>query len=338
MALKQLALFIDKDFKVMTKEDIDNFFVSLGELQPKTWSTKGAFLKSFFKWLYNSDIYPANVRWIKTSVKSKDNKLPTDLLTKDEINSMVDAADNLRDRALVLLLYESACRVGEIATLRLKDIVFDEYGAVIIVNGKTGMRRVRLIDYVQDIGNWVNNHPLKHDREKPLFISLSNSNFGKEINGAGLGKIIKYLAKKAGIEKRVHPHLFRHTRLTELAKDFTESELKIIAGWSGSSRMAGVYVHLSGGDIEKKMLEKHGLIENENTALEPCTQISYAEVMDNKDNISYRTAEPIVMDPYALQFVISGVVQEVMKNLSIMNNPPLNDKKRIHDSVKISCQ
>ena len=336
--LRQVALFINKDFKAMTKEDMENFFVSLGELQPKTWSTKGAFIKSFFKWLYNSDVYPANVRWIKTSVKSKDNKLPTDLLTKEEITSMVDAADNLRDRALVLMLYESACRIGEISTLKLKDIIFDEYGAVIVVNGKTGMRRVRLIDYVPDIENWVNNHPWKHDREAYLFISLSNSNFGKRINGAGLGKNIKDLAKKAGIEKRVHPHLFRHTRLTELAKDFTESELKIIAGWSGSSKMAGVYVHLSGGDIEKKMLQKHGLIKNENTALEPCTHISYAEVMENKDDISHRTADPIVMDPNALQFVISGVVQEVMKNLFTMDNPPLNDKKRIQDSVKISCQ
>ena len=51
MTIKQVALFIPKDFKTMTKEDIEDFFSSLGELQPKTWSTKGAFIKSFFSFI-----------------------------------------------------------------------------------------------------------------------------------------------------------------------------------------------------------------------------------------------------------------------------------------------
>ncbi|MCK5581362.1 MAG: tyrosine-type recombinase/integrase [Candidatus Omnitrophica bacterium] len=265
MTIKQVALFIPKDFKTMTKEDIEDFFSSLGELQPKTWSTKGAFIKSFFKWLHESDQYPDNVRWINTSVKNKNHKLPSDLLTKEEIKAMAELAGNLSDRAFILVLYDSACRIGEILNLKIKDVTVDQYGCAITVNGKTGMRRIRLIDSSPDLVMWINNHPEKQNRDAPLFIHLSDKNryhvFGKALSDYSIRTLLKKLSRIAGIKKRVHPHLFRHSRLTELAKEFTESELKIIAGWTGSSTMAGVYVHLSGGDIEKKMLEKNGLID-----------------------------------------------------------------------------
>lgn len=261
--IHQLALFITKKFKDMTKEDIENFVSSRGERQPKTWSTQGAYIKFFFKWLSGSDEYPPNVKWIKTSIKIKNRKLPTDLLTKDEIKMMVEAADNPMEKAFIMVLYESACRIGEILSLKLKDVTPDQYGFTIMVNGKTGMRRIRLIESSPDIVMWINNHPKKQDRDSPFFIQLSNNNsqYGKEFNHTFATEIIKKLAKRSGIKKHVHPHLFRHSRLTILAKDFTESELKIIAGWTGSSNMAGVYVHLSGGDIERKMLQKNGLLD-----------------------------------------------------------------------------
>lgn len=78
VTLRQLALFVNKNFKNMSREDIENFFSSLGELQPKTWSTKGAFIKSFFKWLHDSDEYPPNVKWINTTVKNKNQKRAPD--------------------------------------------------------------------------------------------------------------------------------------------------------------------------------------------------------------------------------------------------------------------
>jgi len=266
ITLQQLALFVKKDFKAMTKKDIEDYFSSLGELQPKTWSTKGAFIKSFFKWLHNSDHYPPNVKWINTTVQNRNRKLPSDLLTKAEVMAMVEAADNLLDRAFIMVLYESACRIGEMLNLKIKDVSIDQYGSAIVVKGKTGMRRIRLIESSPDLVLWMKNHPQKQDRDGPLFIYLANKN-QHEVRGEGLDhhsakRIIDKLVKRAKINKRVHPHLFRHSRLTELAKDFSESELKIIAGWTGSSTMAGVYVHLSGGDIERKILEKNGLLNN----------------------------------------------------------------------------
>jgi len=56
--------------------------------------------------------------------------------------------------------------------MRIKDIFFDEYGAFIIIpEGKTGSRRVRLISSIHYLKNWIENHP-KPERDNQLFVTL----------------------------------------------------------------------------------------------------------------------------------------------------------------------
>ncbi len=77
-------------------------------------------------------------------------------------------------------------------------------------------------------------------------------------------RVVIYSARKgAKLQKKVWPHLFRHTRLTELAKRYTEAELRLIAGWETDSKMPGVYVHLSGRDIKDRMAVREGLKEED---------------------------------------------------------------------------
>jgi hypothetical protein len=69
------------------------------------------------------------------------------------------------------------------------------------------------------------------------------------------------VAKRAGLKKKVYPHLFRHSRLTLNAKFMTEAELCVFAGWKPGSPQTRVYVHLSGVDIDDKILAHYGLRE-----------------------------------------------------------------------------
>lgn len=300
-ALRQLALFVARDFKKMKKEDMEKYFSSLKDLKKSTLTVKGAYIKSFFKWLCRTDEYPANVKWIKTTLKKQNHKLPTDLLTKEEIKAMVDTADVPMEKAFIMVLYESACRIGEILNLKIKDVSSDQYGCVIVVDGKTGMRRIRLIESSPDLLLWLNNHPKKQDREASLFIHLIDHNhhkaYGKGIDHPAAQCIINRLSNRAGITKRIHPHLFRHSRLTELARDFSESELKIMAGWTGSSNMAGVYIHLTGGDIEKKILEKNGLINQDDDpdkdTLKPKECSRCKEINPNTSKFCYVCGMPL---------------------------------------------
>ena len=75
--------------------------------------------------------------------------------------------------------------------------------------------------------------------------------------------MIKTLARKVGIRKRIHPHLFRHSRATSLAGKLTEAQMKEYFGWVQGSDMAATYVHLSGRDVDNALLKLHGLAKSE---------------------------------------------------------------------------
>lgn len=254
---------IPKPYKSMKKANIEKYIYSL-KISPRSIDLYKITIRKFFQWLYQTDDFPESVKWMKI-IGQRTRKLPEDMLTLPEVRALIDAADNPRDRVLVSILYESGCRLSEITNLLQKDVTIDQYGAVIMVKGKTGGRRIRLIDSSPDLLLWLNNHSLKGNNN-PLFNDRRFQLQGLE--QSGVQKILKKLAKRAGIKKHVHPHLLRHSRLTALAKDFTESELKILAGWTGDSRMAGVYVHLSGADIEQKQLQKAGLLDKEESRKE----------------------------------------------------------------------
>ncbi len=245
--LKQLVISFDADetISVWTKHD------------------KKVILKRFYKWLFGKDEeYPKRIKWIK-SREPKNNILPEDLLTDEEVLKLIDATNSLRNKAFIHTLYESGARLGEMRSLRIKDITFADKLTSIMVKGKTGQRRIPLIASTGFLANWINIHPYKNDPDSSLWIALRESHHMTKhsINSRTIKDILQNAAKKSGIKKRVNPHSFRHARATDLAKKLTEAQLKQFFGWVQSSRMASQYVHLSGRDLDNAVLKIYG-IEN----------------------------------------------------------------------------
>ena len=121
----------------------------------------------------HTDDYPEEVKWIKTTMKKgRGSLMPEELLTEQEVKKLIESAEHPRDKAFVSMLYESGCRIGELASVQLKHVSFDKYGATIVVDGKTGRRRVRVIGATSYLAVWLNNHPLRDDPEAPLWISI----------------------------------------------------------------------------------------------------------------------------------------------------------------------
>jgi ribosomal protein L40E len=177
-----------------------------------------------------------------------------------------------------MLLWDSGCRIGEVMPLRVGDISFDQYGAVVLVSGKTGRRRLRLTGSVPDLQAWMNIDPLRKDPSAPLW--TTHRRYGsavRALNDQTVRNNLKAIARRAGISGRVYPHLLRHARLTDLVrsdgkrKGLNEMELRIVAGWERSSIMPATYIHLSGADVEQKILENAGItetLEEEDPALD----------------------------------------------------------------------
>ncbi len=251
-ALRSLARFLgEKHFRRASRGDLVKWAGSL-EVGESTRALYLTLVRRFYRWLYGSKGYPKAVAWAKPKAR---RRLPRMLLTRGEVERMASVADSPRDRAIVLVLYESGMRAGELLSLRVGDVSFDRYGAVVVVSGKTGDRRIRLVDSAQALREWLRYHPGRGDPEAPLWASRSGA-----LGYHGLRKLMGRLAEKAAVRKRVTPHLFRHSRMTELAKILREPELRIVAGWTPSSRTPAIYMHLSGADVEEKILKARGLI------------------------------------------------------------------------------
>lgn len=231
-------------------------------LSETTKQGRKATLKQFYKWhLGNNEEYPPCVSWVKTSNgKGNDRaKLPEEHLTQEELERMIRAAPSMRDKCLLHLLYDIGGRIGELLALRTKDVHFDDVGAYVIIPDrpgmtKTGGRRVRLFESIPRLRMWLESHPLVDNREAPLFVTKKFTGKGGKWTGDWKGmdyvnawKIISRIAKRADIEKRVHSHLFRHTRSTELAaRGMSQAALEDRQGWVHGSKMAQIYINLAG--------------------------------------------------------------------------------------------
>jgi len=259
--LKTIAEKIGKSFMEVNEEDIINFLSHLEQSNYSEWTKRDykVVLKRFFRFLGKEEL----MKDIKTTMRNNRKKLPEDLLTKTEIKRMIETANHPRDKAIISLLYEGGLRIGELASLKIKNVVFDEYGAVIKVKGKTGERRVRVVLSSSLLAKWIEIHPDKDNPNAPLLVNLSTNYKNKGITYRGISMRIKEIAKKAGVDKKITPHLFRHSRATHLATVLTEAQMNEYFGWVQGSRMAATYVHLSGRDTDNKMLEIYGLKKKE---------------------------------------------------------------------------
>ncbi len=220
-------------------------------------------LKRFYKWLNGKDEeYPPEVKWIHPKMSKRNKKLPDELLSMDDVKKIANGTQNLRDRAFVLFLYESGARIGEIMSIRIKDFEGDKFGAKILIpEGKTGPRKIRIIASAPALSNWLTQHPDRKNKNSPLFCGISNYKKGVNVVYQNYRKILKRAALKADVDKPINPHHFRHSRATELAKKLTEAQLCAYMGWIPGSKVAATYVHLSGRDMDKAILSLHGLIE-----------------------------------------------------------------------------
>jgi integrase/recombinase XerD len=255
--LKKMSERMGKSFLEVDDEDITHFLSSLEKSDFSEYTKKDyrVVLRRFFRYLGKDDL----VKDVSIALKRSRTKLPDEILTKSEIKRLIEAADHPRNKAIIGLLYEGGLRIGELASLRMKNVEFDDYGAAIKVRGKTGERRIRIVTFASIVAKWIEMHPRRDDPEAPLWINLS-TNYNKEgIRYEGIAQNVKRIAKKAGIKKKINLHLFRHSRATHLAKELTEAEMNVYFGWVQGSDMPATYVHLSGRDVDDKILQIHGL-------------------------------------------------------------------------------
>ncbi len=223
-------------------------------------------LKCFLHWMIeegHSKLSKDKVDKIKVPAVDTCTTSPDAILQEDDILAMVSQARTFRDKALLFVLYESGCRIGELARIKWKDVVFNDDSTVGLTITDTKTRKIRhalLGASVEYLANWRNNYPGTPDPDNFVFISAN----GESMEYRALSQIISRTAKKAGVEKRVTPHLFRKSRITSLIKqNYQESVIKQAMWGNLGTNMFKTYVVLSEQDIDAEFREKMGLEKKE---------------------------------------------------------------------------
>jgi site-specific recombinase XerD len=154
---------------------------------------------------------------------------PAEVLTPREVLELVNACarrgpSGLRNRALIVLLWRSGLRVGEALALYPKDVDVGQ-GTVTVLRGKGSKRRTVGVDAgaLAILEDWLEcRRRVGIPRGAPLFCTIARDGWGapgRPMHTAYVRAMLKRVAKRAGIEKRVHPHGLRHTHAYELAME-----------------------------------------------------------------------------------------------------------------------
>lgn len=209
------------DLSEVTVENGREFFLLLSHsgLNERSLARFHSSIKGFFSFLVVSEYITKNpVARIKPPKLKK--KLP-EVLTPGEIDALIAKTENetptgLRDRAIIEVLYACGIRVSELAGMKKNDIFFDE--EMIRVLGKGSKERLVPIgsSAINALKNYLTfGRPIisKPGSGNTLFI---NAKRGGGLTRVGIWKIIKQYAELAGLEKRVYPHIFRHSFATHL--------------------------------------------------------------------------------------------------------------------------
>ncbi|MEM0023049.1 MAG: tyrosine-type recombinase/integrase [Thermofilaceae archaeon] len=172
------------------------------------------------------------------------NELPR-YLTQEEVQAMIDSADNLRDKLIISLLFCTGMRVSELASIEAQDVDLEEGG--IRVRGKGGKERVVFFD--SRTRELLEQYLRSANVDHYLFPGRK----GGHIHYVTVERIVRKLARRAGIKKKVTPHVLRHSFATlSLSKGMDVREIQELLGHA-SLRTTQVYTHV----VKRKLLEDY---------------------------------------------------------------------------------
>ncbi|ADC48974.1 site-specific integrase [Alkalihalophilus pseudofirmus OF4] len=227
-------------------------YVQTKGLSPRSVNDHIKTLKTFFSFLVDEDL--ADFNPVSKVKKVRQIEKEIDVLTVDELKALMSVPyhrkyADFRDYVIMTFLLDTMCRINEVCTLRKRDIDFKD-NTVHIRAEITKTRKGRHVPFQKRTARLLKELIKEVDVFDSEYIFLSN--YGEQLEPNHFRSRLKGFAKKAGIERNVHPHLFRHTGATmflEAGGDIRH--LQLILGHA-DLRMTTRYTHVSGKSIAKQ--------------------------------------------------------------------------------------
>lgn len=263
--LSEYIEFLEKNYAIsdpndITKQHIRNFIARLKRKHntPSSISRKVSAIRSFHKYLLLEKLVSHNVS-LGVSLPKKQKTLPV-VLNVEEVDALMVAADGLeplelRNKAMLELLYGCGLRISELLALKLSDLHINM--GFINIYGKGNKERIVPVGFEAA-------YALKQyiDKGRPLIKKIPGdilfvNTRGSEISRVGFYKVLKNLTYKAGITKEVSPHTLRHSFASHLLDNGVD--LRVVQELLGHEDISTtqVYTHISKQKLKEVYDEYH---------------------------------------------------------------------------------
>ncbi len=232
-------------------EDLRGYLAHLRSrnISPRSIARKVSTLKQFFQFLLREQKRDANpAEFLTVLVKSK--RLPKHL-TVAEAFDLIEAtrgegAESIRDRAMMEVWYATGCRVSELACIRCSDL--DWKGAMVRILGKGG--RERWVPMSEDALSCARQYAqIRHEWVRAVGLTEIENFFitprARIFTRQSLWKWLQKYAAKAGIRRKVWPHMIRHSFATHVLQG--GADLRTVQELLGHRSIATteMYTHLN---------------------------------------------------------------------------------------------
>ena len=233
---------------------------SAKSINPRSQSRLISALRGFFDYLIFENYMTINPLELIESPKIG-RKLP-DTLSIEEIDTLISSIDlgtpqGERNRAIIETLYSCGLRVSELTNIKISDLFFEE--GFIKVTGKGNKQRFVPISsltqkYIEIYKDDVRPHvPIVEEHQDTLFLNRR----GKQLTRAMIFTIVKQLTAKAGINKIISPHTFRHSFATHLLENGADLRaIQLMLGHE-SITTTEIYMHVDKSHLSKVINTYH---------------------------------------------------------------------------------
>ena len=242
-------------------ENLEDFSAGLHDIgiHPRSQARILSGIRSFYRFLIMEDYLESDPTELLESPQTG-FKLP-EVMTVEEIDLLIGSIDRgtkegQRNRAILETLYSCGLRVSELCNLKLSELYFEE--GFIKVEGKGSKQRLvpispRAIKEIRLYFTDSNLMKIKPGFEDFVFIS----NFGKNISRIMVFHIIKELAERIGLKKKISPHTFRHSFATHLLEG--GANLRAIQCMLGHESIGTteIYTHIDRNMLRSEIIEHH---------------------------------------------------------------------------------
>ncbi len=246
----------------LTHHDLKGFIQHINSLGlgDRTQSRILSGIRAFYKYLLVENLINDDPTELIEGPKLK-RKIP-DVLSIEEINRIIDAIDlseetGHRNKAMLETLYACGLRVSELTSLKCSHFYPDiEYIKVLGKNNKERIIPIAKEAILQNeiyLNNYRNKVDIKNGFEDVMYLNRR----GKGLSRVMIFTIIKKLAEKAGIDKKVSPHTFRHSFATHLVEG--GADLRAVQDMLGHESIltTEIYTHVDNQYLRDTILKFH---------------------------------------------------------------------------------